>query len=412
MKNKKFWTVAKYEFTQTVKKPSFWLSTLFLPIFIAVISFVTGYATVESTKKFESGSVEDFEIIYILDNADIIDTSVITPPFEEVRDYSKVLEEVKNDPTKLLVVIPKNFLEVLSYDLIYKKNQETITGLTTSSVINSLLKQSAAIRINDPMQVKLLTSNPTSIIKSFDENGNLVEQNFGQYLIPIASMSVFFIAVFISSSFLLQSVSAEKENRMIETMLSIVDKKSLMLGKIIGLTGVVIVQLLVWVVLGIGGYILIQNRLGISIPIDLNHLNTSIIPINLFLILSGFILFAAIMTGTGAVGTGAQDSRNLSSIFIVLAIFPLYLSSIIMADPAGSISQFFTYFPLTSHMILLFRYSFNAISSTQLIGGLVLTTIYDVIAVWIAFKLFELGCLMYNRRPTTKEIIQYLKTGK
>ena len=183
---------------------------------------------------------------------------------------------------------------------------------------------------------------------------------------------------------------------MIETMLSIVDK-SPYAGKIIGLTGVVIVQLLVWVVFGIGGYILIQNRLGLSIPIDLNHLNLSIIPINLFLILSGFILFAAIMTGAGAVGTGAQDSRNLSSIFILLAIFPLYLSSLIMANPAGSISQFFTYFPLTSHMILLFRYSFNTISNAQLIGGLVLTTIYDVIAVWIAFKLFELGCLMYNR---------------
>jgi ABC-type Na+ efflux pump permease subunit len=52
MQDKKFWTIAKYEFTQTVKKPSFWLSTLFIPIFIAVISFVLGYATVESTKKF------------------------------------------------------------------------------------------------------------------------------------------------------------------------------------------------------------------------------------------------------------------------------------------------------------------------------------------------------------------------
>ena len=412
MQSKKFWTVAKYEFTQTVKKPSFWLSTLFLPIFIAVISFVTGYATVESTKKFESGSIENFKTIYILDNANVVDALVITPPFEKVSDYNKAVEEVKNDSTKLLVVIPKNFSEVFEYDLIYKKNQETITGLTTSSIINSLLKQSATIKINNPMQVKILTSNPTSIMKSFDKNGNLVEQNLGQYLIPIVSMAVFFIAVFMSSSFLLQSVSAEKENRMIETMLSIVDKKSLMLGKIIGLTGVVIVQLLVWVVFGIGGYILIQNRLGLSIPIDLNHLNLSIIPINLFLILSGFILFAAIMTGAGAVGTGAQDSRNLSSIFILLAIFPLYLSSIIMADPAGSISQFFTYFPLTSHMILLFRYSFNTISNAQLIGGLVLTTIYDVIAVWIAFKLFELGCLMYNRRPTTKEIFQYLKAKK
>ena len=38
-------------------------------------------------------------------------------------DYNKAVEEVKNDSTKLLVVIPKNFSEVFEYDLIYKKNQ-------------------------------------------------------------------------------------------------------------------------------------------------------------------------------------------------------------------------------------------------------------------------------------------------
>ena len=196
---------------------------------------------------------------------------------------------------------------------------------------------------------------------------------------------------------------------MIETMLSIVDKKSLMFGKMIGLIGVVLVQLILWILLGLGIYMLVQNQFNIDFPIDISNMDLSVLPINIFLIMSAFVFFAAIMTGVGAIGTGAQDSKNLSSIFILLAIFPMYLMQILITNPTGSLSQFFTYFPFTSHMILLLRNSLGAISGVELIFGLILTTVYGLISLWIALKLFELGCLMYNRRPSIKEIFRYLK---
>lgn len=408
MENKKFWIVAKFEFKEIVRKPSFWLATLFMPLLIGVVSYITGYANIEASKSFESES-GSFEQIYILDEEGVIEPSLVTPPFQLVTNYDTTAEEIKNDSSKLLVHIPEDFDTTFKYELIYKKDEKVLAGITMPMVINGLIKQSALTQITDPLRMRVLTTDPSATIQSFNERGELETENFGQYIVPIASLIVFFLAVFISSGFLLQSVSAEKENRMIETMLSIVDKKSLMIGKMVGLTGVVLLQLLLWLVLGLGINIFVQNYFNISLPIDIGQIDLSTLPVNIFLIFSGFLFFGAIMIGVGAVGTGAQDSKNLSSIFILLAIFPIYLMQILITDPAGKLSQFFTYFPFTSHMILMVRNSLGAISSTELITGLVVTSVYVIIALWLALKLFELGCLMYSRRPSFQEILSYLK---
>lgn len=406
-RSKKFLTIAKFEFKNVVRKPTFWLATLFLPVLMGVISFVSGYASIEATKKMENLGGQ-FTQILVLDEYGIFPKEIFVEPIKEVKDYESALGEVREDKNKAFVYIPKSFGEYLKYDFIYQKDESILSGVTMVPVINSIIKQSIYSRIEDPLVVSLLAKEPSGEVKSFDKDGEIVAEGFGQYILPIASLVVFFLAVFISSTFLLESVSAEKENRMIETMLSIVDKKSLMFGKLIGLVGIVSLQLLIWLSFGILVYVLGQQYFSLDLPIDISNIDYSVLPVNIFFTVSGFIFFASIMVGVGAIGTGAQDSRNLSSVFILLAIFPIYLMQILVMEPSGTLAKIFTYFPFTSHMILLVRNSLGALSIGELILGVLVTTIYGFIALWLALKMFELGCLMYNRRPSFKEIVGYL----
>lgn len=407
MVNSRFMTIAKFEFTKVVRKPSFWLSTLFLPILIGIVSFISGYSStkaIEDMKNIEQG----FKNIYVVDDAGVIDSMVIVDPLIVANSYDDVISEVKNDSSKALVYIPQSFVQDLKYEFIYKQDKNLLTGLNMTPAINGLIKQSMLSRITDPLAIKLLMQEPTGEVKSFNSEGVLEAEGFTQYVLPIASVVVFFFAVFISTTFLLESVSAEKENRMIETMLSIVDKRSLMSGKMVGLIGIVFLQLFIWVLFGALSYILIQNSFNIDIPIDFSGLDYSLLPLNILLTVSGFIFFAAIMVGVGAIGTGAQDSRNLSSIFIMLAIFPIYLMQVLIMNPSGLLAKIFSYFPFTSYMILIMRNSLDALEVYELVLGIVLTTIYSIAAIFIAFKLFELGCLMFNRRPTFREVFGYI----
>ena len=177
----------------------------------------------------------------------------------------------------------------------------------------------------------------------------------------------------------------------------------------IGLTGIVLIQLLSWLVLGVLAYYITTTQMNMDLPIDLASIDLSTLPLNIYLILSGFVFFSAIMVGVGAVGTGAQDSKNLSTIFILLAIFPLYLMQIFIVDPTNSLAQFLSYFPFTSFMVLLIRNSLGALTKTELIIGVSTSLVYCIVAIYIAIKMFELGCLMYNRRPNFREIRSALK---
>lgn len=398
--------IAKFEYLKIVKTASFWASTLFFPIFMVVVMGISGFSSYQASKKAEEGT--NLTKVYILDEIDIVPEKLMVGSLEKVSSKADVEDEIKNDSNKVLVHIPSDFLETLKYKVYQKESGDLMRAANVPMMMGTILTSSAIESIQDVKAKAILSGNITSETFSYKENGEIEKQGFDKYVLPILTMIIFFVAVFISSSFLLQSVSAEKENRMIETMLSIVDKKSLMIGKMIGLMGVVLTQLLIWVVMG-GVILMIGTKyMNMSLPIDIAKIDWSSLPISLFFIITGFLFFGAVMVGVGSIGTGAEDSRNLSSIFIMLSVAPLYVIQSLIMDPNSLVSKVFTYFPFSSHMVLMLRNSLGTLPTKELIFGMILCVLYVFVAIWVAYKLFELGCLMYNRRATGKEMLEFL----
>jgi ABC-2 type transport system permease protein len=126
--------------------------------------------------------------------------------------------------------------------------------------------------------------------------------------------------------------------------------------------------------------------------------------ITVLLTFLGFLFFSAIMVGVGSVAANYKDSQSLSSIFIVSAVAPMWFITALLSDPTGIVSQIFTYFPTTSALVLLFRNSIEALTWWELSLGIALNLVYVALAFWVAVKMFDLGILMYNRKPNWKEI--------
>lgn len=398
--------IAKFEYLKIVKTGSFWASTLFFPIFLVFVMGISSFSSYQASKKAEEGS--NLSKVYILDEAGVIPENLLVQPLERVNSLKDVEQEIKNDSEKVLVHFPPDFFETLKYIVYQKESGDLMRTANMPIMMESLIKSSAIESIQDQRAKIILSGKISSETFNFQKNGEISKQGFDKYILPILSLMIFFVTVYISSSFLLQSVSAEKENRMIETMLSIVDKKSLMLGKMLGLIGVVLTQLLIWIVLGAVILIVATKYANVQLPINISKIDWSSLPFSIFFIITGFVFFSAIMIGTGAIGTGAEDSRNLSSIFIMLSIAPIYVMQSILMDPNSIVSKVFTYFPFSSYMVMMIRNSLGTLPTKELIIGMVLCVLYVFIAIWVAYKLFELGCLMYNRRATSREMLDFL----
>ncbi|MGI6423213.1 MAG: ABC transporter permease [Candidatus Dojkabacteria bacterium] len=402
--------IAKFEYLKIVKKGSFWASTLFFPIFMALIMFISGWSSYQSSKNMEKGL--SLEKVYVVDNQDIIPSDKIVPPLFKAESKEAVKDELINDSKIVLVVLPEDFLSTLKYEVLYKDDGDLMRAANVPALMSGVIKSGAIESIENERSKVLLSGEITSETYTLDAEGNESKQGFDKFIVPILSMLVFFMAVFISSTYLLQSVSNEKENRMIETMLSIVDKKSLMIGKMVGLMAVVLTQLLIWLIFAVVLTFVATKFLDMSLPINLNNIDLRTLPFTILMIILGFIFFGAVMVGVGAIGTGAEDSRNLSTIFVMLSVAPLYVIQPLIMEPESLISRIFTYFPFSSYMVAVLRNSLGTLPPRELVLTIVFGIVYVVIAIAISYKLFEIGCLMYNRRPTIKEIMIFLFQGK
>jgi ABC-2 type transport system permease protein len=118
--------------------------------------------------------------------------------------------------------------------------------------------------------------------------------------------------------------------------------------------------------------------------------------------MAGFLLFAALMAGVGAMVPSAKDAGGLSAAFIIGAILPFYTFSIISTDPGSIITQLMTYFPVTAPSTILIRNVFNNMSAIEAVTALATLMIYAGLAIMLAGKLFELGALEFTNRLSLK----------
>ncbi|KXK09473.1 MAG: ABC-2 family transporter protein [candidate division WS6 bacterium OLB21] len=352
---------------------------------------------------------EEINQITVVDEATIINENLYNEILDSEQNLDAALDRLQKNETDIVLYFPDNILETNSYK-IFTNNDELFQTLGYSTYGSSLINQSALITVNDPQLISLLTQNfePETIVVR--DNG--VQDNIGleRLIIPGFSMLIFFLSVFISGQYMLQSVAEEKENRMIENLLSIVSARSLIFGKLLGLSGAVFTQLALWASLSIL-FLAIGNSESISSAISISSLPWQTVPINLVFILLGFLFFAAVMTGVGGVGTSYKDSQSLSSIFVILSVLPIYFITILISDPNGVVAQIASYFPFTSAMMFVLRNSISELSALEILVGVTINIIYVLIAGVLAEKLFKLGAIMYNRKPKIGEILHVLKSN-
>jgi ABC-2 type transport system permease protein len=199
------------------------------------------------------------------------------------------------------------------------------------------------------------------------------------------------------------SVSEEKENRVIEIVLSTIKSKSLIFGKIIGQVAIVVTQVLFLLLLSL--LVLLIFKDSIPIQIDLGDITITLGQILLagFYAFLSFFILACTMVGVGAAMPNYKDAQSFSSIFIFLSIIPIYFVTTIIADPTGTVARVLSYLPFTNGIVLLFRSTLGALTPFEIILSGAVLILYAVIAVFVAFRLFEIGSLEYSRKITLKE---------
>jgi ABC-2 type transport system permease protein len=398
-------TIFKHEFLVTVRRKSFILMTIAFPLLgliliggANIISGLGGEAPVEEIKIGYVDETGGFNSNLVHDN--------ITLVAEE--NQQEAFDALTEGEISQYFVIPEDYLttgNITRYTLereldVSNEVYYAIENFLVSNILIGNVDSSIIERVSSPLYLSSITLTP---------EGQIAEQQGGyvSFIVPYIFSILLVMAIFTSSGFLLQGLGEEKENRVMEILLSSVSSTQLITGKVLGLGAAGLLQIVVWLV----SARFIADMASTSIGGMLSSLTipTEFLIVSLIYFILGYVLFAIIMAGAGSIGATARESQQFSTVFTLLAVVPFFFITNIMETPNSGISQFLTLFPFTAPLTVIIRMGVADIPTWQLITSMALMIITIIGSVFVSAKIFRTFLLMYGKTPKMSEIVRMIR---
>ncbi len=224
----------------------------------------------------------------------------------------------------------------------------------------------------------------------------------GPFAGPFGVFFMLTMAIFFSAGFLQQATVEDRQNRMIEILLSSLDTNELLVGKILGLSGAGLLQVAIYISLLVVPGVLVLAIIKVSM---------AKLALSLVYFVIGYTLFASLMASTGMLGRTAQESAQLSAIWTLTAASPMVFLAAISAAPNGLVSRALSLFPLTSPVTMMMRLGSGDVPVVDVIASIAIgiATIYFTLRA--ASKILRAASLMYGKRPTLPELVRWLRAA-
>jgi len=399
--------IFRHEFLHTIKRIGFVVMTLVVPV-IALLA-IGIYQLV--TTVTEPSAVEVTTIGYV-DELGGFDGYTTQGAIEFARydTRDEATQALTSGDISEYFVIPHDYILtglVNRYTL--EKQLETppsmvaaIKNFLTSNLLSDRVSRDTAIRIEAPLYVVVTRLTETGDIAS-DQGG------YGNAIVPGIFAFLLAFSLNFSASYFVQGLGEEKENRLIEVLLSSVSPRQLLIGKILGLGAAGMVQVAVWL-------ISLPLILGLASATIGGFFSTIELPPN-FVVLGiiyfilGYLLFAVLSAGVGAISTGVREGQQLALVYTLFAFVPLWFSSLLFVFPSSPIWKVLTIFPITAPIAMMLKLGVTDIPAWELAASIIILALSIIVLLFLSIKIFRVYLLMYGKRPGLGEIIRNLRNA-
>ena len=395
-------TVIRFEIVRALKKKSFWILAISFPLMFAAIFgiiFLSNKATDDAAEKLKNQSFS----IAITDESKMVKPQLIAAAkATEIKSSDKQLaiNRVKNGQLDAYIYYPKN-LDQQSVE-VYGKDVGIFDNGRYSSLANSLLSTSVQSGV-DPAIQKIIQGKISSTSTVYRDGK--VHDSIQEMILPGVFLILFYFLITFFGNQMLTSTTEEKENRVIEMILTTIEARTLIIGKIISLIVLAIIQGLLIVLPVLTGYLLFHNQLKLP-SVDLSSLPIDPLRIGIgFLVFaSSFMLFTGLLVAIGAAVPTAKEANSFFGIVMILLFGPLYAITMFISIPDSPLVKFLSLFPLTSPIPLMLRNAAGNLGVSEAIIGIAILIISATIIMAIAVRIFRFGALEYSRKLSAKEI--------
>ena len=434
--NSKIGIIIAREFLQRVTKKSFIITTILFPVLMIGLMIAPALIMAFSTTETKE--------IYVIDHSGIVAQNLKSS--DEVSFV--IADEGAPDTLRThgnsygVLFIGNNIVEKPGNVQLYTGEassmavERTITSQMEEIIKDEKLKQYNIENINEILRNVETTVTLQTFQTDSDNEESTSSSSMVSYAIGTLLSLVLYMFLLMYGQMVMTSIIEEKNNRVLEVMVSSVKPTQLMVGKILGIGSVAVTQIAIWGVL-------ISSAVGILLPMLLpadimaqaTALNAGTLDssasnvdadllgviaaagnvayiVKLFalmaaFLLGGFLFYASMFAAIGSAVDNIQDASQLQTAAIMPIIIALVISMSVATDPNSPLAFWTSLVPFTSPMIMMMRIPFG-IATWEIALSLGILYISIIGMIWIAAKIYRVGIFMYGKKPSLKELIRWI----
>jgi ABC-2 type transport system permease protein len=435
-------TIFSEETRRHIRSGGYIFFTLIVPLLLIIAMFVVPLimdATSEDTPP-ETATEFDLSGIGYIDNNGILAGVPEQEGLSRYNTLEKGLEAYKQGDIDTLYVIDSNYLEtgkVTQYSefktlfvsnwqdeeafrwyVLYPQLKAQQDSLLDPELIaqRELLEKQIAEQLSqmDPDLVARVAEPAVYTNYKVEEDGTISEvapvtQAVGEMVIPAIFAMLLILAVMTGVGNMVTSIAEEKENRLVELIITSASPFQIMLGKLLALGTIGLAQSVLWIIVA-----------AFTVPVMFDQIPDAgeliIAPDLMALILAcyicGYFMSTTIAILIGAMSSSAREASRTGPSFVMLGFVPLWFFGFLMQSPDGLFSRLLSYIPFTAPSGILVRIATGGDMSGLEIGaslaGMIVT---GLLFLWIAGRVFRTTMLMQGQSITLSNLWSALKSA-
>ena len=407
------------EYLERVKRKSFIVSTLLVPIFMLLIMVAPAAMMLMSTPESKNIAVIDDsgviaprlrgndEVKFIVSTAEPVDSAKTNSSYDAILVIGR---DAVSKPNESIKMFSHGSLTLVSDAFISGQLKDAIEDVRLEDYNISNLRQ-----ILDEVEVDLTLS-----VVDLDKEEETATSSIVSYFFSLFMDMILYMFILIYGQMVMNSIIEEKSNRVLELVVSSVKPSILMMGKIIGVGLVAITQILIWgvIIAACSAWLLPMmgtDALGADPEMasimgqltDTGFMVSMFVYMILFFI-GGYLFYSAIFAAIGSAVDNIQDASQLTSVATMPIIIGVVASLATIQNPSSALSFWLSLIPFTSPMTMMARLPFG-VPFWEVALSLVLLYVSFLLLTWLCAKIYRVGIFMYGKKPSLVEIIRWAR---
>jgi ABC-2 type transport system permease protein len=428
--------VATFEFLGTVKRKGYLIGTFGMPMFVLLYGLVVSGVGLVIDK-----AENEVRIVGIVDNPSVLgmsgdeETAVLDlpehiqqtldtlakrhpaagaltqrgkfvfRPFEDLRGAAKALTAGQ---IRGYFLLPPDYMETGRVEEFFTDAID-LGGSDARGALRRLLQDRLIEnRLPDEIAERVRTPVVESDQWTVSGEGKVEERSdlklAARLIVPLAFAVLLFVSLMMTAGYLVQATAVEKENKVVEVLLSSANPEEVLTGKLLGLGAAGLLQIVIWFGMVIVAALISASALtsfGVEVP-------WAAIGIGLLFFLAGYLFLGSLMLGFGSLGNSMRESQQYTIVVTLLAASPMMLLPVMTADAHSMPALVMTWIPFSAPLTVILRMTLGpaGIGWWEIVGSWLVLAGSTWFALRLGARLFRVGLLLTGTRPKLRESIR------